>query len=234
MIGLFLALWFSAQQTTTEAVDVTALASSVLDHTIKARTAIAAGDAAAARRDVDEGLRQATRARAALEAFGKPLVVPLSEEVETTSTIGPMKRGKPIDRKASVREVEVEHRSVTLDVGMAQDKLTAARAALDRGDTAAADAQLAALAQGAEEQTVLQDPALLKARQNLLLARTRVEQGRYKDAEAPLRTAANALGEDSPMGRDIANYAKRIRRDNTGALDRIDAWLRELGRVPVK
>ncbi len=234
MIGLVLALWFSAQQTPTEVVNVTALANSVMDHTIKARTAIAAGDAAAARGEVDAGLRQATEAREALEASGKPLVAPLSEEVETTSTIGPMKRGKPIDRKASVRDVEVEHRSVTLDVGMAQDKLAAARAALDRGDMAAADAQLAALAGGAEQQVMLQDPALLKARANLLLARTRVEQGRYKDAQAPLRTAAKTLGENSTMGRDIAGYAKRIRRDNVGALERIDAWLRELSRVPLK
>ena len=208
---------------------MTALANSVMDHTVKARTAIAAGDVAAARRDVDEGLRLATRARSALEASGKPLVVPLSEEVETTSTIGPLKRGEPLDRKATVREVEVEHRSVTLDVGMAQEKLTAARAALDRGDAAAADAQLAALAQGAEEQVVLHDPALLKARQNLLLARTRVEQGRYKDAEAPLRAAGKVLGR-----RDIEDYAKRIRRDNADALARIDAWVRELGRVQVK
>ena len=228
MIGLFLALCFSAQATV-EVVNVTALANSVMDHTVKARTAIAAGDVAAARRDVDEGLHLATRARSALEASGKPLVVPLSEEVETTSTIGPLKRGEPLDRKATVREVEVEHRSVTLDVGMAQEKLTAARAALDRGDAAAADAQLAALAQGAEQQVVLHDPALLKARQNLLLARTRVEQGRYKDAEAPLRAAGKALGR-----RDIEDYAKRIRRDNADALARIDAWVRELGRVQVK
>ncbi len=233
MIGLFLALWFSAQQTTTEVVNVTALANSVMDHTVKARTAIAAGDTAAARRDVDDGLRLATRARKALEASGKPLVVPLSEEVETTSTIGPLKRGEPLDRKAAVRNVEVEHRSVTLDVGMAQEKLSAARAALERGDVAAADTQLAALAQGTEEQVQLLDPALLKARQNLLLARTRVEQGRYKDAEAPLHAAAKALG-DSAMGRDIEGYAKRIRHDNTGALERIDAWVRELGRVQVK
>ena len=229
MMGLFLALWFSAQQTTTGIVNVTALANSVMEQTVKARTAIAAGDAAAARTDVDEGLRLAAHAREALEASGMPLVVPLSEEVETTSTVGPMKRGKRIDRKATVRELEVEHRSVTLDVGVAQEKLEAARAELERGEMGAADAQLAALARGAEGQVVLQDPALLKARQNLLLARTRVEQGRYKDAQAPLRAAAKALGR-----RDIEDYAKSIRHDNADALARIDAWVRELGRVQVK
>jgi hypothetical protein len=200
-----------------------------VDHTFKARAAIAAGDAAAARTDVDEGLRMATRARSALEASGKPLVVPLSEEVETTSTLGPLRRGDPVDRKAAVQEVEVEHRSVTLDIAMAQDKLSAARAALDRGDFAAADAQLAALAQGVEQQTILHDPELLKARQNLLLARNRVAQGRYKDAEAPLRTAGKTLNR-----RDIEDYAKRVRRDAAGALARIDAWIRELDRAPAR
>lgn len=159
MTALLAAFWLLPQQAAVEVINVTELVNAVMERTYRARTAIAAGDLASARADVEEGRRLAVKARAALE----------------------------------------------------------------RGEPAAADAHLAALARSVEEHGVTRDPPRIKARQNLLLARTRVEQGRYKDAEAPLREAARALGR-----RDIEDYARRIRREPADALARIDAWLREI------
>jgi hypothetical protein len=78
---------------------------------------------------------------------------------------------------------------------------------------------------------------LLKARENLELARARVLEDQYKDAAAPLRAAAEALADYArqfpgpradqaeSLRKDIDAFAKRVRERPTDTVDRINSWL---------
>jgi hypothetical protein len=84
---------------------------------------------------------------------------------------------------------------------------------------------------------------LLVARQNLLLARSRVVEHRYSEAIPPLLTTAEALtffeaeeigrynwlgGEAGYTQRHILEYAIGIETDNDNALRKIDSWLEQI------
>ena len=64
--------------------------------------------------------------------------------------------------------------------------------ALDQGDLATAGADLAAVQSAVVTKTFRGDLPLVQARENLEIARTRVEEGDYKDAVMPLKAAARA------------------------------------------
>jgi hypothetical protein len=83
----------------------------------------------------------------------------------------------------------------------------------------------------------------LIARQNLLLARSRVAAHRYSEAIPPLVATAEALAffEEQEIGRNdgvggaaadtrqqILDYAAGIETDNDDAVNNIDAWLDQI------
>ena len=75
------------------------------------------------------------------------------------------------------------------------------------------------------------------ARQNLELAKTRVLAGKYHEAELPLKSAAQALGdyertfagarpsEIEATREAVSGYATRVWHDKDAAAGRIDTWL---------
>jgi hypothetical protein len=83
----------------------------------------------------------------------------------------------------------------------------------------------------------IQETPLLAARQNLLLARSRVLEHKYSEAIRPLSAAAEALayferqelgqkGRDAGFARqEIEDYANEIETDHSEALSRIKDWL---------
>jgi hypothetical protein len=224
--------------------DQAGLAHGALNHADQARQAIARQDRDAAHRHLD----QAAANLAALEKQGAPRLVPMYTEIDKTSTYSPVKKGDSevftadrMKKKTTVRHVEGEYTSISLDVPAARRNLEAARAALNSADTAAADTALAAMQNSVVRKTIASHFPLLKARENLALARAKIQEGKAKDAAYPLRAAAEALREyekmpgaahlaDAARVRDeIDAYARTVKDRHTDAPERIDEWSRELG-----
>jgi hypothetical protein len=220
-------------------VDVSALASGTISETRAASDAVAVRDMQGAKTHVNQAISQVSQIA---ETSGAPNLIPLSVQVATTSTYRPVKHGKDeeltakrLKKDSNVRDSTAEITRSSLNVAMAQEQLTAARAALNRDDFAAARAALAGAQNAVVQQSVKEDVPLLRAQQNLELARARVMEGRYKEAEAPLRSAAQALQDYcsitpgphcvtvSRIAEDMNEYSDHVDKDH--ALERIEIWL---------
>jgi hypothetical protein len=228
-------------------VNLSSLATGVMEQTKAARHGIAANDRDAALAHVTEALgmiHQIQSAAAAnnMESQGR-LVVPITGELETESVYGPVKRGdegkliaRRMKRGTNVRDVTGTVTRSMLDVNAAESNLKTAQAALVSENFTTADAALAAAQQNVVTETANENLPLLRAKQNLTLARTRVLEGKYKDARMPLKSAAQALAdyeklsagphasEAGDMRLAISAYADRVGRDHSDALDRIQDW----------
>jgi hypothetical protein len=124
-----------------------------------------------------------------------------------------------------------------LDISSAAIRFENARSAVQRGDWAAAGSDLRAISESLLHTAVEGNLPLLEARQNLRLARIRVEEHRYGDAAAPLRAAALDLAdyEKLPLGpldknaeyfrEQIGNYAHTVAEHHHEASRQIDYWL---------
>lgn len=175
----------------------------------------------------------------------RPILVPVYKEVDTTSTYRPVKRSKEsgltpkrLENDTSVREVQAQITTGELDVTSSGQRLRQAQTAIESGNWTEADGQLAAIPDSVIRKQVEADMPLLTARQNLVLARSRILEGKYKDAKAPLYAAARALGDYerlSPYGahnqdaeymrQQIDSCADHIKRQHTEMLARVDGWL---------
>jgi hypothetical protein len=158
--------------------------------------------------------------------------------VDETVLYAPVKNNDRMTRGTNVRQVSGTTTRDFIDVGVAAGDLTAAGTALNNGDLRAADQSLAAV-QGAvvQKTSTATDMPLLRAREDLRLARYRVLDGKYKDARAPLASAGQALAEYARMNpgphadrarvmeQDIDAYARNIAHDHSDAADRINGWL---------
>jgi hypothetical protein len=83
---------------------------------------------------------------------------------------------------------------------------------------------------------------LRMVQQNLELAKARVAQGKYHDAEMPLKSAAQALGDYDRAGagaqatqvetarQEMLKFADHISHED--AMARIDAWMNMLRSLP--
>ena len=96
-------------------------------------------------------------------------------------------------KRTSIREVEGDVTTDRLDVTHASAHLDAAEAALERSDWVAAGTALAAVNNDVVRTRAMGDLPLMKARENLELARARFQEGKEKAAVMPLRSAAEAL-----------------------------------------
>lgn len=127
--------------------------------------------------------------------------------------------------------------SLTLNLDMARDHLQAAQQALANGNLNLADAALAAVQNGVSMVSIAADRPLLRARENLILARQAAEQGQYARMQAPLMAAARALDtycsgsdiqhaeEARQLSREIRAYAGGLTgQSQPGSVDRIDGW----------
>jgi ABC-type amino acid transport substrate-binding protein len=142
-----------------------------------------------------------------------------------------------LKKDTSVRDTEGEVTTRKLNVTTAAARLPAAEAAVERGDWPAADVALAEIQTGVVQTTANDEMPLMRARENLELARARILENKYADAVVPLRAAAQALADFQKMypgpraeqaefmRQQIAQYAGMVRHDHSDAADRIKSWL---------
>jgi len=224
----------------------------MLEETGMARTAIQQKNLQRAKTDVDRALNDANQATA--QHSGTDLV-PLYTELERISVIEPiMKRRQAntknststgsADRSASgsqqggalaVHEVVGGATSAFLDVTAAQRHLQAAQQALNKNDSTQANRELQAVEDSVVIESVATDMPLLRARENLVLARDSAEAGKYQRSQAELRAASRALSEYEKtstshsqdaqhLRTEIDTYAQSLAKNHTDANSKIESW----------
>ncbi len=213
----------------------------VLSCTQQARSAIANGNRQAAIGQIDQGLQEARQARNIASTQGQGNVIPIFTEYAQTSVIGPIASartagGTQAAGAPAVQSVMGQYTAVAVNVPMAEQQLQAARTALLNNDMAAADSALKAVGDGVIMVRVESDMPLVQARQNLALARGMINQGNLQAAHAPLREAANALGQYSGthaqgaqrLQLQVASLANNLPANQQTAATQIDTWWNEL------
>jgi hypothetical protein len=241
----------SRQGSTNQRANLSILASNVLTDTDQARRAIASNDKDTALQKVNHALDVVNMIQSASGAEAQ--VVPIYTELQQVAIIGPIEAAKArkegqaggtrrsntqsnpnttesrqTETTPAVQEVKARYTSVSLDMGMAKDHLMAAKGALEKGSLEEADAALAAVQNGVVLTAVESDLPLLKARQNLILAKALAQQGR--DPSGPLKVAADALAEYAAISSDPhASEASKLRNEIEANLasattDKIDSW----------
>jgi hypothetical protein len=234
--------------TAAAAQDLSALAGGILEQSRLARDAVAAQDQPAALDHINHALAAVEVIQRQAAGQPGPLLIRVYTETEATSTYRPVKRRNSAELTAdrlktdtSVRAVEGEEIVGKLDIASAGVHLQYAQTALTAADWTAAGNALDAVQNSVIRQEVQGAMPLRKARENLMLARSRIVEGNFKAAVAPLRAAAEALGQYEPLSPDHARaaetmreeievYASDIRHDQAGALQRVDAWITPLNQ----
>lgn len=213
------------------------LAAGVLDQTKQARQAIAAQNRDAAVSHVRNAIATVALIQQNSPNAPRPLLVPVYRSIEITTTVTPVKKHDELKRNSSIRDVEGDTTTAQFDVTAAGDRLPAAQAALESGDWATADSILAQIENSVSVSQTSGEMPLRMVRQNLELAKSRVMEGQYRDAELPLKSAAQALAtyEKGIRGPEATNieaarqamlgYAARVAHHHDDAADRIDSWL---------
>ncbi len=220
------------------------MAAGILDQTAMARQAVVNHNPETALDHIRQAMTLANEIEHQAPSAPRPLLVPVAKDIEKTTTYTPVKRGKDgeiiakrLKKNTSIREVDTDTTTSQLDITASAERLARAEMAVQRGDWTTADTELAAIPNSIIRTQVEGNMPLLKARDNLMLARSRILGDQYKDAAAPLRAAAEALADFeklSPgpqaekaeaMRQEIEAYSQRVGRQHTHAIDRIDAWL---------
>ncbi len=218
--------------------NIPGLAGGVLEQSKLARQAVIEHDQAAALDHIRQGSALAAEIlQATPPSTPRPVLVRIYKSTETTTTYAPAKRNGRLKKNATVAGTETKITTGRLDVSSAATRFHDAQAAVERNDWTAADSDLRAIPESIVQTTVEGNMPLLEARQNLRLARMRVEEGRYRDAAAPLRAAADDLADYEKLGlgplgqnaeyfrQQIANYARTIETHHDEAAQQIDYWL---------
>lgn len=227
--------------------DPPSLAAGVLQQTDLARQAVRSRNQDAALRYVANAQTLMAGIQAQTAGQPPPVLIPVQETTETTTTYTDVKRSKGgeltasrMKRNTHISLVQQQTNAAELNVAGAQANLDAAQAALRRADWSGADTALAGILNLVQTSGANAPVPLLQARQNLLLAYNRVSAGDDKGAVAPLHEAAHSLADfeqqdhgsigqqAEDMRQDIEGMAHNIRHD--ASLDRIGDWLRTVER----
>ena len=146
-----------------------------------------------------------------------------------------------------VAGVELHHTHIMLDVSAAKEHLQAAKQALNNNKYEAADGALAAVQRGVNFAYVEVDLPLLRARENLMLAKAQVQAGQVQDARMLLEAAAQALetyaqhadksraSQVQSLQKEIQNYAQQLpqqsqqgqqknQKNQQAVVEQIDEW----------
>jgi len=226
------------------AQEISGMAVGILGQAAAAQRAVAQHDQAAALDHIRLGKALAAEILQSAGSQGPRVLVEVRRDTETTTTYADVKRHKGemsadrLKKNTNIAEVDQQVTASMLDVTGASQQLDAAQDAIQRGEWGRADAALGAIPNSVTQSRVTGDMPLLRAKSNLELARTRILNGKYKDARAPLRAAAQALAdfqrqfpgphaEDADrMRQQMLEYADRIDDHRSDILDRINAtWL---------
>jgi hypothetical protein len=242
MIIRNVSVFLIALATGAAAQDLSSLAGGILEQSRLARDAVAVQDQAAAMDHINHALAGVQEIQMRTAGQPAPLLINVYTETDATSTYRPVKRKNSDEVSAdrwkkdtSVRDVEGEQTVGKLDIASASVHLITAQTALVADDWTAAGNALDAVQGSVVRQEYQGSLPLLKARENLALARSRIAEGKFKAAVAPLRAAAQGLaqyetlfpdraGAAEAMREQIEAYANEISHDHADAFQRIDMW----------
>jgi hypothetical protein len=219
--------------------DLPGLAAGVVAQASLARQAVHRQDRSAAL----DAIRQAQSMAAEIQskAAGQALI-PVRQETETTTTYVDVKRRKSgemtpdrMKKRTHVGGVEQQTTSESLNVNTAAERLRAAQADVERGDWTAADTDLANAGALVRVDSAEREMPLPRVERNLMLARTRLAEGKSSAAAAPLREAAQALSDFAKQNPGPAAQQAEGMRQNVEAvashhhdasIPQIDEWVR--------
>ena len=218
------------------------MAVGILDQSSAAQNAAIAHDQTAALSHIQQAQALAGEILQALPSRSAPVLIEVKRQVQTTSTYVDVKHKHGemnpdrLKKNTTVAQVNQQVIASMLDVTSAQQHLANAQNDIQLGNWMAAQTELGAIPQSVIETKVDGDVPLLRAQQNLELARSRILDGKAKAAAGPLRAAADALGEfdqlfpgphvqaSQYMQQEIRLSAENVARNDT--LNRINVmWL---------
>lgn len=216
--------------------DLPNLAAGVLQQTHMARQAIAAHDRDSAVGHVKQAIATVNEIEQKAGELPRPLMIPISSQTETSTTVTPVHRNGDLKHNSAVRGVDGETTTTRLNITAAADRLPVAETALESGNWSTADAALGDVEGNTSVTQTTGNMPLNMARQNLDIAKARVLEGKYHDAELPLRSAAQALGDYEKrcsaqqaanvelMRQAMLSMAAHITHEHDGAVGQIDSW----------
>lgn len=218
--------------------------SRLLYDTSQARTALKDNQRGQAAQDVNQALQ-------ADNQITSHHLVPLYSELDEYSVIGPIVASRSAATNApngaqttanqsrpealAVQQVTGDYTMAELDPALARTHLQAAQQALANGNIQLANEAL----KGVEDSVILvsvgSDLPLVRARDNLVLARMDVRHGQYEKAHLDLRAACRALtayqqgggafsAQAQTLRSEIQNYNQNIQNDHEQASANIESW----------
>ncbi|WP_447980163.1 YfdX family protein [Candidatus Nitrospira bockiana] len=151
----------------------------------------------------------------------QPLRVPIYDEIDQVSILGPVEQAKRQEAEKAhragtpiVREVRLEHTRAELDLAHAKAELEDAKKALEEEHWDVADTALMSIQTDVVFTYIATDLPLEEARKNLSLARELVLQGRFGDAQLALQQASTALLEYEKAGaKEHSSRIQAIRKE---------------------
>lgn len=218
----------------------------VLNCTHLARKSLANNNRQQAARDIDQALRAANQ-------LGTNRMVPLYTELDEYSVLGPIEASRSTAQSTSTRNnsstppntnrpealavngVSGEFTAVDLDSALARTHLEAAQQALAKDDFRLADQALKGVQDSVILVSVGSDLPLVRARDNLVLARMDARHGQYEKAHLDLRAACRALtayesegglhaNDAKTLCSNIQSYNQSILNSHANAPARIESW----------
>jgi hypothetical protein len=229
------------------------MALTVLQETRLAQQAVTNQEPGAALQHVRQAKSMLAEIRKNAQPSSEHLLVPISAEVETTTTYTPVKPGKHGDmtaarmkKRTSIREVQGDVTTDRLDVMMASAHLDAAESALERSDMVAAGTALAAVNNDVVRTKTTGTMPLLKIRENLELARSRILEGNIKAAATPFRAAVEGIAafrsskpsikpaELDTMRTEIEQAQRDAAHGNAVDMERLNFWLAQVNDLQQK
>lgn len=157
-----------------------------------------------------------------------------SAERQNTATAGQATVGPP--PKAAIQDMARSVTAVTVNLPSAANHINASKAALDRGDMKAADSALAQAEGAVIAESVAADLPLIRARENLVLARQRAQANDWPSTRTALKAASDALSDHaagqglqhaadaSSLKKQIDEYAGNLDKHHEDAAKRIENW----------
>jgi len=175
----------------------------------------------------------------------KPLEVPIFSEATQVSVYEPVEAAQQEAGEAggppTVREAELRYTRMALDGAVAKTHLERARKAVEDGKWRRADGALAAIQQAVLLERVDAELPLVSARDNLTLARERIDADQIGHARFALQAAADNLESyagslDEEQKKKLKEATERIRslageldQDNASeAAGKIDRWWKQI------
>lgn len=150
----------------------------------------------------------------------QPLRVPIYDEIDQVSVLGPVEQAKRQEAEKAqragapiVHEVRLEHTRAELDLAHAKAELQDAKKALEEEHWDVADTALASIQTDVIFTYTATDLPLEEARKNLSLARDLVLQGRFGDAQVALQQVSMALLNYEKGDKEHSSQIQAVRKE---------------------